>query len=78
MKIFFQISSIVGMKGSIIEVNGMFMYSANSVLWRIVTGRAVDPNTALGLTSVIRYAMQVAERSKLVDILQARRKIDNK
>ena len=68
----------MGLKGATIEVNGMFMYSANSVLWRIVTGRTVDPGTASGLTSVIRYAMQVAERSKLVDILQAWRKIDNK
>ena len=68
----FQISSTVGLKGAIIEVNAMFMYSINSVLWRIVTGKTINPSTGLRLTSVIRYLMQVSERSKLTDVLQAR------
>ena len=71
----FQISSTVGLKGAIIEVNAMFMYSINSVLWRIVTGKTINRSTGLKLTSVIRYLMQVAERSKLTDILQARKTI---
>ena len=61
----------MGLKGAVIEVNGMFMYSVNSVLWRIITGRTIDPSTGSRLTSAIRHLMQVADRSKLTDVLQA-------
>ena len=67
-----QVSADVGQFGKVIEINTMFMYSVNSVLWRLITGRPIDPQTASRITFTIREAFRVAERSSISDILQVR------
>ena len=67
-----QVSAKVGPVGKVIEINTMFMYSVNSVLWRLITGRPIEPQTASRITFTIREAFRVAERSSISDILQVR------
>ena len=68
----FQMSSKVGSKGKVIEINTMFMYSVNSVLWRLITGRPIEPETASRITFIVREAFRVTERSSILDILQVK------
>ena len=70
--IILQVSARVGPLGNVIEINTMFMYSVNSVLWRLITGRPIEPQTASRITFTIREAFRVAERSSISDILQVR------
>ena len=70
--IILQVSAKVGPIGNVIEINTMFMYSVNSVLWRLITGRPIEPQTASRITLIIREAFRVAERSSISDILQVR------
>ena len=70
--IILQVSAKVGPIGNVIEINTMFMYSVNSVLWRLITGRPIEPQTASRITFTIREAFRVAERSSISDILQVR------
>ena len=59
-------------KGGIIEINNMFMDPVNRVLWRVVTGKPIEENTAAILTDTIREAFRVSERAGFTDLLQER------
>ena len=67
-----QISSMLSTKGGIIEINNLFMYPVNRVLWRVVTGKPIEENTAAILTDIIREAFRITERAGFTDLLQER------
>ena len=67
-----QISSMLSPKGGIVEINNMFMDPVNRVLWRVVTGKPIEENTAAILTDTIREAFRITERAGFTDLLQER------
>ena len=69
---FCQISSKVGNNGGIIEINSMFMEPVNRVLWRVVTGKPIEEQTAAILTEAIRESFRISERAGFTDLLQVR------
>lgn len=67
-----QISSMVKQEGGIIEINSIFMDPVNRVLWRVVTGKPIEEQTAAILTDAIRESFRISERAGFTDLLQAR------
>jgi len=65
-----KISSKVGHKGDIIEINNMFMEPVNRVLWRVVTGKTIEEKTATILTDLIREVFRISERASFINLLQ--------
>jgi len=65
-----QISSMVKQKGGIIEINSIFMDPVNRVLWRVVTGKPIEEETAAILTDAIRESFRISERAGFTDLLQ--------
>ena len=68
-----QISSMVTQKGGAIEINSMFMDPVNRVLWRVVTGKPIEEETAAILTDAIRESFRISERAGFTDLLQERK-----
>ena len=50
----------------------MFMEPVNRVLWRVVTGKPIEEQTAAILTEAIRESFRISERAGFTDLLQVR------
>ncbi len=56
---------------SSLKINGMFLEPVNRVLWRIITGKAIDAGPKLSmLTDHIRELFSMVERGTIAQVLQ--------
>ena len=49
------------------------MEPVNRVLWRVVTGKPIEEQTAAILTEAIRESFRISERAGFTDLLQVRK-----